>query len=262
MAKILNKKCLAPQVYEFLIEAPLIAHKCQPGQFIIIRVDENSERIPLTIGDFDRENGTITLVVQAVGNTTKHLCNDFVVGDDILDSVGPLDHPSEMKNFGTVVCIGGGIGVAPIYPIARAYKALGNKIISIIGGRNKDLVMWKEKMMAISDELIITTDDGSEGHKGFVTDPLKAMLEKGELPDLVLAIGPVIMMKNVVKKNQKIPFLFMLMLLACMSASAQFSACCANRPKTAASKSATFCSPATNKWRRVIASMGRKPRWC
>jgi len=134
VAKILNKKCLAPQVYEFLIEAPLIAHKCQPGQFIIIRVDENSERIPLTIGDFDRENGTITLVVQAVGNTTKHLCNDFVVGDDILDSVGPLGHPSEMKNFGTVVCIGGGIGVAPIYPIARAYKALGNKIISIIGG--------------------------------------------------------------------------------------------------------------------------------
>ena len=197
VAKILNKKCLAPQVYEFLIEAPLIAHKCQPGQFIIIRVDENSERIPLTIGDFDREKGTITLVVQAVGNTTKHLCNDFVVGDDILDTVGPLGHPSEMRKFGTVVCIGGGIGVAPIYPIARAYKALGNKIISIIGGRNKDLVMWKEKMMAISDELIITTDDGSEGHKGFVTDPLKAMLEKGELPDLVLAIGPVIMMKNV-----------------------------------------------------------------
>ena len=99
-----------------------------------------------------------------MGNTTKHLCNDFVVGDDILDSVGPLGHPSEMKNFGTVVCIGGGIGVAPIYPIARAYKALGNKIISIIGSRNKDLVMWKEKMMAISDELIITTDDGSEGN--------------------------------------------------------------------------------------------------
>ena len=202
MAKILAKKELAPQVYEILVDAPLIAHKCQPGQFIIIRVDDTSERVPLTIGDFDREKGTITLVVQTVGNTTTHFCHDFGVGDDILDIVGPLGHPSEMGKFGTVVCIGGGIGVAPVYPIARAYKALGNKIISIIGARSKDILTWKDKMEAISDELIITTDDGSCGHKGFVTDPLKEMLERGDKIDLVLAIGPVIMMKNVAETTR------------------------------------------------------------
>ncbi len=197
MAKILFKSNLAPSVYEFLVDAPLIAHKCQPGQFVMIRTDEDSERIPLTIADFDREKGTITLIVQAVGNTTKHLCETFEEGDDILDVVGPLGHPSEMGRFGTVVCVGGGIGVAPVYPIARAYHELGNKVISIVGARSKDLIIWRDKMQAISDELIITTDDGSEGHKGFVTDPLREMLEKDEKIDLVLAIGPVIMMKNV-----------------------------------------------------------------
>lgn len=197
MAKILFKSNLAPSVYEFLVDAPLIAHKCQPGQFVMIRTDEDSERIPLTIADFDREKGTITLIVQAVGNTTKHLCETFEEGDDILDVVGPLGHPSEMGRFGTVVCVGGGIGVAPVYPIARAYHELGNKVISIVGARSKDLIIWRDKMQAISNELIITTDDGSEGHKGFVTDPLREMLEKGEKIDLVLAIGPVIMMKNV-----------------------------------------------------------------
>ena len=197
MAKILFKSNLAPSVYEFLVDAPLIAHKCQPGQFVMIRTDEDSERIPLTIADFDREKGTITLIVQAVGNTTKHLCETFEESDDILDVVGPLGHPSEMSKFGTIVCVGGGIGVAPVYPIARAYHELGNKVISIVGARSKDLIIWRDKMQAISDELIITTDDGSEGHKGFVTDPLREMLEKGEKIDLVLAIGPVIMMKNV-----------------------------------------------------------------
>jgi ferredoxin--NADP+ reductase len=197
VAKILFKSNLAPSVYEFLVDAPLIAHKCQPGQFVMIRTDEDSERIPLTIADFDREKGTITLIVQTVGNTTKHLCETFEEGDDILDVVGPLGHPSEMGRFGTVVCVGGGIGVAPVYPIARAYHELGNKVISIVGARSKDLIIWRDKMQAISDELIITTDDGSEGHKGFVTDPLREMLEKGEKIDLVLAIGPVIMMKNV-----------------------------------------------------------------
>ncbi len=197
MAKILFKSNLAPAVYEFLVDAPLIAHKCQPGQFVMIRTDEDSERIPLTIADFDREKGTITLIVQAVGNTTKHLCDTFEEGDDILDVVGPLGRPSEMGKFGTVVCVGGGIGVAPVYPIARAYHELGNKVISVIGARSKDLVIWRDKMAAVSDELIITTDDGSEGHKGFVTDPLREMLEKGEQIDYVIAIGPVIMMKNV-----------------------------------------------------------------
>lgn len=197
MAKIIEKANIAEAVYEFVVDAPLVAHKCRPGQFIIIRTDEFSERVPLTIADFDREKGYITLIVQAVGNSTRHLCDTFEVGDDILDVVGPLGQPSEMGNFGTVVVVGGGIGVAPVYPIARAYHELGNKVISIIGARNKNLIIWQDKMAAISDEVIITTDDGSAGHKGFVTDPLREMLEKGEKIDLVLAIGPVIMMKNV-----------------------------------------------------------------
>ena len=197
MAKIIRKANIAEAVYEFVVDAPLVAHKCRPGQFVIIRTDEFSERVPLTIADFDREKGYITLIVQAVGNSTRHLCDTFDVGDDILDVVGPLGQPSEMGNFGTVVVVGGGIGVAPVYPIARAYHELGNKVISIIGARNKDLIIWQDKMAAISDEVIVATDDGTAGHKGFVTDPLRAMLEKGEKIDLVLAIGPVIMMKNV-----------------------------------------------------------------
>ena len=207
MAKILKKTNLAPQVYEFIVDAPLVAHKCQPGQFVIIRTEEESERIPLTIADFDREQGTITMIVQAVGNTTKHLCETFNENDDILDVVGPLGMPSHIENFGTVVCVGGGIGVAPVYPIARALKEAGNKVISIIGARNKDLIIFEDKMAAISDELIITTDDGSAGQKGFVTDPLKKMLESGNMPGMVLAIGPVIMMKNVAETTRpyKVP---------------------------------------------------------
>lgn len=197
MAKILFMQNLAPSIYELVVDAPLVAHKCQPGQFVMVRTDEFSERIPLTIADFDREKGTITLIVQAVGNTTKDLCENYKVGDDIRDIAGPLGQPSHMKNFGTVVVVGGGIGVAPVYPIARAYHELGNKVISIIGARNKDLVIWQDKMAAISDEVVITTDDGSAGRKGFVTDPLREMLEAGIKVDLVLAIGPVIMMKNV-----------------------------------------------------------------
>ena len=207
MAKILKKTNLAPQVYEFIVDAPLVAHKCQPGQFVIIRTEEESERIPLTIADFDREQGTITIIVQAVGNTTKHLCETFNENDEILDVVGPLGMPSHIENFGTVVCVGGGIGVAPVYPIARALKEAGNKVISIIGARNKDLIIFKDKMAAISDELIITTDDGTAGQKGFVTDPLKKMLESGNMPGMVLAIGPVIMMKNVAETTRpyKVP---------------------------------------------------------
>ncbi|NCD08193.1 MAG: sulfide/dihydroorotate dehydrogenase-like FAD/NAD-binding protein [Negativicutes bacterium] len=202
MAKIIKKSNLAPQVYEFIVDAPLVAHKCQPGQFVMIRIDEDSERIPLTIADFDRKQATITMIVQAVGNTTKYLCDNFNENDDILDIAGPLGVPSHIENFGTVVCIGGGIGVAPVYPIARALKEAGNKVISIIGARNKDLIIFEDKMAAISDELIITTDDGSAGQKGFVTDPLKVMLESGNMPGLVLAIGPVIMMKNVAETTR------------------------------------------------------------
>lgn len=197
MAKILKKIELSEVIYEFLVDAPLVAHKCEPGQFVIIRTDEYSERIPLTIADFDRKAGTVTLVVQAVGNTTKDLCSNYNAGDEILDIVGPLGKPSEAENFGTVVMVGGGVGVAPVYPIARKYKELGNKVIGIIGARDKDLIMWEDKMRAVCDELIVCTDNGSAGRKGLVTEPLKEMLEAGDKVDLVVAIGPVIMMKFV-----------------------------------------------------------------
>jgi len=202
MAKILDKKKLSPVVYELEIDAPLIARKCKPGQFVIVLSDPESERVPFTIADFNREKGTIIMVIQVVGNTSRHLCEDFEVGDEWDNIVGPLGQPSEMKNFGTVVCIGGGVGVAPVYPITRAYKEQGNKVISIIGGRNKDLVMWEDRMRAASDELIVCTDDGSYGKKGFVTDPLKEMLERGEKIDYVIAIGPVVMMKNVARTTE------------------------------------------------------------
>jgi len=202
MAKILEKKLVSPAVYEFVIDAPLIARKCKPGQFVIVLSDPDSERVPFTIADFDREKGTITMIIQEVGNTSRHICENFETGDEWENVVGPLGQPSEMKKFGTVVCVGGGIGVAPVYPIARAYKELGNKVISIIGARNKDLVLWEDRMRAVSDELIVCTDDGSYGKKGFVTDPLREMLEKGDKVDYVIAIGPVIMMKNVARTTE------------------------------------------------------------
>ena len=202
MAKILLKKEFSPGVFEYVLDAPLIAKKCRPGQFIMLRTDKDSERIPLTIADFDRQQGTINIVFQEVGNTTKHLGEDFNQGDNILDLLGPLGQPSHIEKYGTVVCIGGGIGVAPVYPIARALKEVGNKIVSIIGARNESLIIYEEKMLAISDELIITTDDGSKGRKGFVTDPLKDMLTSDEKPDLVLAIGPVVMMRGVAETTR------------------------------------------------------------
>ena len=202
MAKILLKKEFSPGVKEYVLDAPLIAKKCRAGQFVMLRTDNNSERIPLTIADFDRVKGTITIVVQEVGNTTKHMGENFNVGDDILDLLGPLGQPSHIENYGTVVCIGGGIGVAPVYPIARELKNAGNTVISIIGARNKDLVIFEERMKEVSDELIITTDDGSYGRKGFVTDPLKEILQWENKPDRVLTIGPVIMMKNVAETTR------------------------------------------------------------
>ena len=142
------------------------------------------------------------MIIQEVGNTSRHICEDFGVGDELENIVGPLGRPSEMKKFGTVVCVGGGIGVAPVYPIARAYKELGNKVISIIGGRTKELVLWEDKMRAVSDELIVCTDDGSYGRKGFVTQPLLEMLEMGEQVDYVITIGPVVMMRNVARTTE------------------------------------------------------------
>ena len=196
MSKILKKQTLSKDIKLFVIEAKEIVQKAQPGQFIILRIDEQGERIPLTIADLSKEKGTLTLVVQEVGFTTKKL-GKLSEGDEILDVVGPLGRPSQVSKKGTVVCVGGGIGIAPVYPIAKKLKELGNKIISIIGARNKEILFWEQELKSISDELIITTDDGSCGKKGFVTDALKEIIDREEKIDEVFAIGPVVMMKAV-----------------------------------------------------------------
>lgn len=197
MFKIVYKKELSPGIFHFDIEAPRVANKAKAGQFIVLRVDEKGERIPLTIADFDRENGTITLIFQAVGASTIQL-SQLNEGDSIVDFVGPLGQPSEISSgMGTIVCIGGGIGVAPVYPIARAMHEAGNKVISIMGARTKDILIFEERMRAISDEVLIATDDGSYGVKGFVTTALQQLVDRGEKIDQVTAIGPGIMMKSV-----------------------------------------------------------------
>ncbi len=201
MFRILHKEDLTPVLRLFVMEAPEIARKAQPGQFVIVRLDERGERIPLTIADYDREKGTITLVVQEVGASTKQM-GRLQTGESILDLVGPLGRPSEIEHCGTVICVGGGVGIAPIYPIAHALHEVGNTVISIIGARSQNLLFWEEKMRAVSDELIVCTDDGSYGRYALVTAPLKEILESGRPVDLVFAIGPAIMMKFASKTTQ------------------------------------------------------------
>jgi ferredoxin/flavodoxin---NADP+ reductase len=193
MYKIVAKEKLSPVIDYMRVEAPAVARKAQAGQFVVIRVDEVGERIPLTLADWDEKEGTVTLVAMQVGTSTYKL-SSLNAGDSILNLVGPLGLPSEIENFGNVVCIGGGVGIAPVFPIARSLKKAGNKITSIIGARNKELLFWEDRMRSVSDELIVTTDDGSYARKGMVTEPLKELLEKGNV-DRVIAIGPAIMMK-------------------------------------------------------------------
>jgi len=195
MNEILSKRQLAPDVWQMKVKAPHIAAERKAGQFVILQVDSDfGERIPLTIADANPETGTITLVFQSVGHTTHKLA-DFPVDASIPNVLGPLGRPTDVHKVGTVVCIGGGIGVAPMHPIAQAMKAAGNKVIVIIGARTKDLVIFEEEMRNIADELIIMTDDGSYGTKGLVTQPLKTLCESPTPPDEVIAIGPPIMMK-------------------------------------------------------------------
>lgn len=194
MYKILTKEKLSPVIDFMEVEAPAIAKKARAGQFVVIRVDEKGERIPLTLADWNVKEGNISLVAMQVGTSTYKL-NSLKAGDTILNLVGPLGLSSEIENFGKVVCIGGGVGVAPIYPIAKALKQAGNKIISIMGSRNKDLLFWEERLRSVSDELIVTTDDGSYARKGVVTEPLKEVLERDKQIKRVIAIGPAIMMK-------------------------------------------------------------------
>ena len=194
--QIVDHKQLSEVIHSYVVHCPDVAAACRPGQFVVVRIDEVGERVPLTIADFDRAEGTITLVVQTLGASTLKMAR-LGVGDRILDVVGPLGKPSHIEKFGTVVCVGGGVGIAPVHPIARALREAGNKVISIIGARTRELLFWEEEMRAVSDELHVTTDDGSYGRKGFVTQVLEELIAGNGGPDLVFAIGPVVMMRAV-----------------------------------------------------------------
>ncbi len=198
MYSIVSKRILNPTVTEMEIKAPFVAAKAEPGQFIILRVDENGERIPLTIADFDREDGTVKIIFQVVGATTEKL-NHKNVGDSISDFVGPLGKPTEIEGKRKVAIVGGGVGCAIAYPVAKKFHNNGTVVHSIIGFRNKDLVILEDEFGKVSDELIVMTDDGSAGSKGLVTDALKKLIESGEKYDEVITIGPLIMMKFVCK---------------------------------------------------------------
>ena len=195
MSKILFRKQISNDVYLMRLHAPLIAEERAAGQFIILQVDEEEgERIPLTIADANTEEGSITIIFQVVGKTTMEL-SKLNEGDNIPALVGPLGRPTHIEKFGKVVCVGGGIGVAPLHPIAQALKKAGNHVTIIVGARNKELIILEEEMKAIADEFIVCTDDGSYGRKGLVTAPLKEVCEQDPRPDMVIAIGPPIMMK-------------------------------------------------------------------
>jgi ferredoxin--NADP+ reductase len=199
--EIIRKEILAEAIHLFEVEAPDIVQKAQPGQFIILRQDEKGERIPLTIADFDRGKGTLTLIFQEVGRSTIEL-GKMEAGDRILDMVGPLGKKSEIEKYGRVVCIGGGVGIAPVYPITRALKEAGNEIISIIGSRTANQLILKKEMTSVSDQIYFTSDDGTIGQQGFVTDVLTKLLADGVKVDLIVAIGPLPMMQAVAEVSR------------------------------------------------------------
>jgi ferredoxin--NADP+ reductase len=199
--KILLRQDLVPNIHLFKVAAPTIAKKAQPGQFVVIRIDEKSERIPLTIADWDEDDGSVTIIFMEVGTTTYRLAL-LEAGDFITDFIGPLGLPTHIEKFGTVVCVAGGFAVATIMPIARAMREKGNKVISIMGARNKNLIFWEDKLRSVSDQLIVTTDVGSYARQGLVTEPLKELLAGTEQIDRVIAIGPSIMMKFCAKTTE------------------------------------------------------------
>ncbi len=225
MYRIIERQDLAPNVKLFRIETPFIARKAQPGQFVIVRIHEEGERIPLTVADFDREGGTITLIFQEVGKTTKML-GTFREGDEILDVVGPLGRPTEIEKYGTVVCVGGGVGIASVYPITRALKEAGNRVISIIGARSKNLLILEDEIREVSDELYITTDDGSYGRRGFVSDELKRLIEEGWKIDWSIAIGPAVMMRAVAETTRPYNIKTMVSLNSLMVDGTGMCGCC------------------------------------
>lgn len=193
---ILKKQKLAQGVDLFEVQAPMVAAKAKPGQFVMVRIHEEGERVPLTIFDWDNKMGSVSVISQAIGKTTKHLAC-LVQGDEIADFAGPLGMPSDIGKFGTVVCVGGGVGAASIFPIVRAFKDAGNSVITIIGARTKELVILEEELRRISDTLLITTDDGSYGRKGLVTNALEDLIKEGKKIGRIFEVGPVRMMKAV-----------------------------------------------------------------
>lgn len=194
MYEIMHREDLTPQIHLFDIHAPAVAKKAQAGQFVILMVDEKGERFPLTIGGWDREKGTVTIVFMEVGKTTRKLAT-LKKGDSLFAFIGPLGIPTHVENVGTVCCVAGGFASAIVVPVAEAFRNAGNKVISIMGFRSKDLMFWEDKLKAVSDELIICTDDGTCGRKALVTEPLKEVLETNKDIKEVIAIGPTIMMK-------------------------------------------------------------------
>ena len=200
--RIVQKKDLNPQIFLMELEAPLVAKKAEPGQFVILRVDEQGERVPFTIADFNREKGTVTIIVQAVGKTTQDMTK-LKSGDEILDFAGPLGMPTPLEGLKKVAVIGGGLGTAIAYPQAKKLHSLGADVTVITGFRNKELIILEDELKEVSNKLIITTDDGSNGVGGFVTDRLKEQIEAGERFDEVIAIGPLVMMRAVCKLTEQ-----------------------------------------------------------
>lgn len=198
MYKILRKEKVNDTEELMVIEAPYVARSCEPGQFIILRVDEDGERIPLTIADYDREKNTVTIIYQVVGYSTEKL-HEKQEGDSVVDFAGPLGSPAPIKKMGRVVGVAGGVGAAPLFPQLRKFAELGTTVDVIIGGRSKDYVIWEDRFKEFCDHVFVTTDDGSYGIKGFGTTVLQDQIDKGVQYDEVIAIGPPIMMKNVVK---------------------------------------------------------------
>ena len=196
MSRVLSSTPLAPNISRLWVEAPAIARKRQPGQFVIVRVDEAGERIPLTIADVDRARGAISLIVQAVGKSTRQICA-LKEGDSITDVAGPLGRPTTIPPHARVCCVGGGIGTAVVYPIAQAVKARGGHVVAIVGGRERNLVILEDELHALADDLIITTDDGRYGRRGLTLDALRDLLDEGRTFDEVVAVGPVRMMEAI-----------------------------------------------------------------
>jgi ferredoxin/flavodoxin---NADP+ reductase len=203
MNKILRKIELVPKIFEMVVEAPRVARKAHPGEFVVVMADETGERIPLTIADFDREAGTITMVIMVVGTSSSKICA-MAEGDSLHALIGPLGKASEIESCDTVLMVAGGVGTAPVYPIARAMQEAGCRVVTIQGARSKEMLFWSERMAEVSDEHILTTDDGTAGRKGLVTEPLKELLEADAEKKIgcVYAIGPAVMMKFCAKTTE------------------------------------------------------------